>query len=102
MKLSYVYRVALTLVLAILLVKFHVSMAVDCDIMELKPCLDYLDRGSPAPSPDSECCHKLHQQESCLCDFVKNPKYRRYFKYPEAKRIAKVCRITIPDPKTCK
>ena len=101
MKMSYVYRIAIVLVGVILLAKVHESMAVDCDIMKLRPCLQYTDPKTPPPSPDSMCCMYLHQQESCLCDFVKDPKYGKYLNMPGVKRIAKVCHIAIPNPKTC-
>ncbi|KAL4567256.1 hypothetical protein LXL04_022835 [Taraxacum kok-saghyz] len=92
--------IAIVLVGVILLAKVHEGMAVDCDIMKLRPCLQYTDPKTPPPSPDSMCCMYLHQQESCLCDFVKDPKYGKYLNMPGVKRIAKVCHIAIPNPKT--
>lgn len=96
------YGVMVLLVVEILMVKVHVGMAVDCNIIKLLPCYQFInDPTLPAPSPDSECCNNLQMEEPCLCDFAKNPIVGPYLDNPAIKKVADACSVTIPDPKTC-
>ncbi|KFK43095.1 hypothetical protein AALP_AA1G079200 [Arabis alpina] len=72
------------------------SEKVACNVMELQPCLAALQSGGN-PSPD--CCGKLKEQESCLCEYIKNPLFGQYVSSANAQKILGACGVPLP---TCK
>lgn len=97
---SNAFWVMIMLVITILMVGAKMGMAVDCNPEKLSPCLPFII-GNTTPAPDSECCNELHDQNDCLCSYVKNPIYGPILKLPGAKTVADACKVTIPDPGTC-
>ncbi|KAI3818851.1 hypothetical protein L1987_12672 [Smallanthus sonchifolius] len=83
---------AVTLVLLVL-AESHVSMAVTCSPVQLAPCASAISTSSP---PSKACCRKLTQQKPCLCQYIKNPSLRNYVTSPNAKKVARICRVAIP------
>ncbi|KAK3409393.1 non-specific lipid-transfer protein 2P [Eucalyptus grandis] len=65
-----------------------------CDASRLLPCLPAF--GSPYVQPTAECCGRLKEQQPCLCDFMKDPRYRKYVDSPRAKEILQTCQIPYP------
>ncbi|KAI7749610.1 hypothetical protein M8C21_030123 [Ambrosia artemisiifolia] len=83
---------AATLVLLVLAYS-HVSMAVTCAPAQLAPCASAISSSSP---PSKLCCTKLTQQKPCLCKYIKNPSLRSYVTSPNAKKVARICRVAVP------
>ncbi|KAK9065268.1 hypothetical protein SSX86_016651 [Deinandra increscens subsp. villosa] len=83
---------AATLVLLVLATS-HVSMAVTCNPTQLAPCASAFSSSSP---PSKLCCSKLKQQKPCLCKYIKNPSLRSYVTSPNAKKVARTCRVAVP------
>ncbi|OWM84645.1 non-specific lipid-transfer protein 2-like [Punica granatum] len=69
------------------------AVAVTCDAKELLACLPAFE-GSPTPS--SECCSKLKEQQPCLCGYLKDPNLKKYWGSPKAKTIADACGVPYP------
>ncbi|KAJ0771012.1 putative bifunctional inhibitor/plant lipid transfer protein/seed storage helical [Helianthus annuus] len=67
-----------------------------CDPSQLLPCLKSITYGIPPPPM---CCSKLKQQKSCMCGYIKNPKFAKYVKSPNAKKTMKACHAPIPKCK---
>ncbi|KGN53815.1 hypothetical protein Csa_014873 [Cucumis sativus] len=67
--------------------------AVNCNPMEMRPCLPALESSVP---PTAECCEKLKEQEPCFCAYLKSPVFKPYLESPNAKKIATSCRVPIP------
>ncbi|KAK1440618.1 hypothetical protein QVD17_06447 [Tagetes erecta] len=95
--------IALPLLVVILVVGATHSEAVDeavpCDPRQLMPCLGSIMHGTPPPPL---CCKKLKLQKPCMCGYIKNPQFRKYVKSPNAKKVSKICHVTMPKckPKT--
>lgn len=68
--------------------------AVTCNVMELSPCRDAITTGAP---PLKACCDKLKEQESCLCGYIKDPRFSGYVNSPNSKQIETACGV--PKPK---
>ncbi|KAI3808466.1 hypothetical protein L1987_24417 [Smallanthus sonchifolius] len=89
--------VALPLLVAVLVVGVTQSaateVAVTCEPTQLLPCLKSIMQGTPPPPL---CCTKLKAQKPCMCGYIKNPKFAKYVKSPNAKKVAKACHVTIP------
>ncbi|KAM0008349.1 putative bifunctional inhibitor/plant lipid transfer protein/seed storage helical [Helianthus debilis subsp. tardiflorus] len=101
MKMSYASLVATMLPMTILMVQVNVGMAIECNPVKLvPPCYSFVT-GNTTPPPDSECCNVLHDQNKCLCLYVRNPLYQPFLSMPGIKTVAQACSIKIPDPKTC-
>ncbi|KAI3735870.1 hypothetical protein L6452_15392 [Arctium lappa] len=80
-------------VLLLLLAESHVTMAVTCAPTQLAPCAKAISSSSP---PSKLCCTRIKQQRPCLCKYIKNPSLRGYVTSPNAKKVAKICRVPIP------
>lgn len=72
------------------------TAAVTCEPTQLFPCLRSFTSGTPPPPL---CCKKLKQQKPCMCGYIKNPKFAKYVKSPNAKKVAKACHVKIPKCK---
>ncbi|GAU46076.1 hypothetical protein TSUD_180120 [Trifolium subterraneum] len=68
--------------------------AVDCNPLELRPCLGAITSNTP---PSAECCNKLKEQIPCLCGYIKNPVLSPYVGSPGAKRVASSCGVATPQ-----
>ncbi|MFS8023649.1 putative bifunctional inhibitor/plant lipid transfer protein/seed storage helical [Helianthus anomalus] len=77
----------------LVLAQSHVSMAVTCAPTQLAPCASAISSSSP---PSTLCCTKLQQQKPCLCKYIKNPSLRNYVTSPNAKKVARICRVAVP------
>lgn len=95
MKVSYLL-VFSAAVLSLTLVSgpLYVAEAVDCNVIELLPCLPAIT--TPAP-PTEECCAKLKEQEPCLCGYLKDPQYSKYISLPGAQKISTACGVPFPQ-----
>lgn len=67
---------------------------VTCTAMELEPCLSAFTSGE---KPTGECCTKLDEQKPCLCDYIKNPAYKKYVDSPNARKVLAACNIPLPS-----
>ncbi|KAI3980435.1 hypothetical protein MKX01_038607 [Papaver californicum] len=83
---------ALALFAMMMMSNMSVSMAA-CQATELQPCLSAITSPTPA-SP--LCCTKLKQQQSCLCQYVKDPNFGKYVNSPNAKKMLQKCGVAIP------
>ncbi|GAA0175795.1 hypothetical protein LIER_28903 [Lithospermum erythrorhizon] len=79
------------MVLVVLVGEAKQTKAVDCDATKLAPCLPAFQDGS---APTSSCCKNLKEQEPCLCQFAKDPNYKKYVDSPNSKKIAAACKVT--------
>ncbi|PIN16469.1 hypothetical protein CDL12_00270 [Handroanthus impetiginosus] len=84
----------LAAMVVVLVAEVHETVAVNCNVVELTPCLGAI-RGSEDPSPD--CCSKLKEQVPCFCGYINNPILRPYVDSPNAKKVAAIC--DVPTPK---
>lgn len=66
---------------------------VTCDPIALQPCLPAVMSGS---QPTTECCGKLKEQQSCFCDYIKNPIVGQYLSDATARRILGACSVPYP------
>ncbi|CAH8357894.1 unnamed protein product [Eruca vesicaria subsp. sativa] len=56
-------------------------------------CLPAYESGSP---PSAECCGKLKEQESCFCDYLKNPVLAPYIDSQSGRKVLAACGIPYP------
>ncbi|KAK9071400.1 hypothetical protein SSX86_009974 [Deinandra increscens subsp. villosa] len=100
MKFSKVFALPLLFVVVLLAVIVTqteaVEEAVACDPRQLMPCMSSIMHGTPPPAL---CCSKLKQQKPCMCGYIKNPKFAKYVKSPNAKKVAKACHVKTPKCK---
>ncbi|KAI3780845.1 hypothetical protein L2E82_10838 [Cichorium intybus] len=89
---SYIAVCVVALLLAVL-AQSQVGMAVTCAPTQLAPCATAISSASP---PSKLCCTKIKQQRPCLCKYIKNPSLRNYVTSPNAKKVARICRVPIP------
>lgn len=95
--------IALPLLVVVLVVgvthSVAVTEAVACEPTQLLPCMSSILHGTPPPPI---CCKKLKEQKPCMCGYIKNPKFAKYVKSPNAKKVSKICHVTVPKckPKT--
>lgn len=102
MNVPYVYGIAMILFGTLFLVKTQGGItSLYCDIEKLIPCLQYGDPAVRPPTRDSECCRNIHEQEPCLCMFWRDPEFQEEFDTPGAARVARFCRITLPNAAIC-
>ncbi|VVA95195.1 unnamed protein product [Arabis nemorensis] len=64
-----------------------------CDPMQLSPCLDTITKGS---EPSDLCCAKVHEQQHCVCQYLRNPNFKSFLNSPNAKKIAIDCHCPYP------
>lgn len=91
-------RASYTAICATLLLLFATEtqlsvMAVTCNPAELSPCLSALTGPS---EPTKLCCTKLKVQEPCLCEYLKNPDFRKYLDTGNADKVSKACGVPFP------
>ncbi|KAF8010194.1 hypothetical protein BT93_J0968 [Corymbia citriodora subsp. variegata] len=67
----------------------------ECDASQLAPCLPAVM--PPFLPPTDACCSGLREQQPCLCDYLKDPRYRRYVESPRAKKILEDCQVPYPQ-----
>ncbi|KAL3844901.1 hypothetical protein ACJIZ3_002304 [Penstemon smallii] len=97
MKKSSAANIGVWLVVALVVVlvaEVKDADAVNCNPMELGPCLGAFQGGG---NPSPQCCGKLKEQQPCLCGYMKNPMFRPYVGSPNANMIAARCGVTIPN-----
>ncbi|KAI3900043.1 hypothetical protein MKW98_000943 [Papaver atlanticum] len=83
---------AVALFVMMMMSNMSVSRAA-CVAMELQPCLSAIATSAP---PTALCCAKLKQQQSCLCQYVKDPNLGKYVNSPNAKKMVQKCGVAIP------
>lgn len=66
---------------------------VACVAAELKICVPAAQAGT---KPSTECCGKLKKQKSCLCGYIKDPKYRQYVSSGGARKVLAACGVPYP------
>ncbi|KAI7758153.1 hypothetical protein M8C21_010600 [Ambrosia artemisiifolia] len=64
-----------------------------CHPRQLQPCWKPIRLGIPPPPL---CCTRLKKQRSCMCGYFKNPKIAKFWRSPNAKKVAKACLVRIP------
>ncbi|CAL0318882.1 unnamed protein product [Lupinus luteus] len=83
----------MVLVFTLLLeVSFKVD-AVNCNLVELSPCLQAITSNVPPPSI---CYEKLREQIPCLCGYLQNPNVKQYLNFPGARRVSSSCGVPFP------
>ncbi|KAI3833114.1 hypothetical protein MKX03_021392 [Papaver bracteatum] len=90
---SYLVTFAAVALFAMMMMSNMSVSRAACVATELQPCLGAIT--SPAP-PTALCCTKLKQQQSCLCQYVKDPNLAKYVNSPNAKKMAQKCGVPIP------
>ncbi|KAI3833113.1 hypothetical protein MKX03_007460 [Papaver bracteatum] len=90
---SYLVTFAAVALFAMMMMSNMSESMAACVAAELQPCLSAIT--SPAP-PTPLCCTKLKQQQSCLCQYVKDPNLDKYVNSPNAKKMAQKCGVPIP------
>ncbi|KAK1439085.1 hypothetical protein QVD17_04900 [Tagetes erecta] len=78
---------------ALIMSQVHVSVAANCNYMELVVCAGAVT--SPEP-PSSDCCAKVKEQTRCFCAYLQNPTLRQYVTPRDAQRVAKQCGVALP------
>lgn len=63
-----------------------------CAVTDLAPCLPAVQGGSP---PSTDCCTKLKDNQSCFCDYLKDPLVGPYMS--AAKKVLTACGVPIPS-----
>ncbi|KAE9467085.1 hypothetical protein C3L33_01004, partial [Rhododendron williamsianum] len=91
MKASYIVAVFSVLVL-FLGYEAQVTMAVACNPSALSSCAGAITSSTP---PSKLCCSKLQEQKTCLCQYTKNPKLKKFLASPNAKKVATTCGVAV-------
>ncbi|XP_019089524.1 PREDICTED: non-specific lipid-transfer protein 2P-like [Camelina sativa] len=63
-----------------------------CVLADLLICKSAVTTESP---PSKECCAKLKEQQSCFCDYLKDPSAGQYI--TAAKKVLAACDIPFPS-----
>ncbi|EOA15675.1 hypothetical protein CARUB_v10006242mg [Capsella rubella] len=63
-----------------------------CAVEDLQVCKSAVTTESP---PSMECCAKLKEEQSCICDYLKDPSVSQYI--TAAKRVLAACDIPLPS-----
>ncbi|KAL4578858.1 hypothetical protein LXL04_014989 [Taraxacum kok-saghyz] len=79
--------------LVMVLAQSEVGVAVTCNPTQLAPCAAAI---SSSASPSRLCCTKIKQQRPCLCTYIRNPSLRNYVTSPNAKKVARICKVSVP------
>ncbi|CAJ2651469.1 unnamed protein product [Trifolium pratense] len=85
---------AMLLMVVLMVEVATIAEAVNCNPLELSPCLGAITSDSP---PSAECCNKLKEQIPCLCEYIKNPMLSPYVNSPGSKRVASACGVDTPQ-----
>ncbi|KAK8518900.1 hypothetical protein V6N13_017835 [Hibiscus sabdariffa] len=91
---SFVALCVVVMAVVLFLGEIHTAEAVICNPTELRPCTPALT--TPA-DPTPICCSKLHEQQPCLCEYMRNPGLKPYVDSPNARRVASFCKIPWPQ-----
>ncbi|KAL3637783.1 hypothetical protein CASFOL_018231 [Castilleja foliolosa] len=91
MKSGAINVVAAWCLVVVLVAEIHQTVAVECNLIDLKVCAKVV-RGEP-PSP--KCCSKLKEKLSCYCDYLKVPTLGPYDSIIFRQALA-TCAITLP------
>ncbi|KAL8549855.1 hypothetical protein ACS0TY_008626 [Phlomoides rotata] len=86
-----VARWCVVVIVVVLVVAVHETAAVDCNPLQLSPCLEAISEGK---DPSAECCSRLKEQQPCFCGYLKNPVLKPYFDSPNAKKVRSVCGLS--------
>ncbi|KAL8193749.1 hypothetical protein R6Q57_026441 [Mikania cordata] len=84
--------IAISVLAVALSVSATQTITMKCDPKQLVPCLRPIMSGIPPPLI---CCSKLKEQKSCLCRYIKDPKFAKYVKAPGAKKVMKICNVHV-------
>lgn len=79
--------------MAAVLTRARLAEAMSCNPMAMKACLPAIKSSEP---PTAECCKRVKEQESCFCEYLKNPILKPYLNSPNAKKIAASCGVAFP------
>lgn len=63
-----------------------------CVPNELKPCIPAAKTGKPS----TECCGVLKKQQSCLCGYIKDPKFSPYVNSKYTHQVLATCGVPYP------
>ncbi|KAI3913853.1 hypothetical protein MKW92_051638 [Papaver armeniacum] len=88
--------IAAFVLFAVMMSEMPVSMAA-CQITKLTPCLTAFSSSITRPTKD--CCRKLKTQLPCLCIYAKYRHLSKYVTSPNARRVARLCKVTVPKCK---
>ncbi|TMW91045.1 hypothetical protein EJD97_014868 [Solanum chilense] len=83
----------LVFAIALFLGELLVTAQVKCNVMELSSCAPAILSSEP---PTMTCCTKLKEQESCICEYSKNPIAKPYVNSTRAQIVIKTCKVSIP------
>ena len=83
----------MVMVVVILAAEAGVTKAVNCNAVELSPCLGAF---TSSAAPSEACCNKLREQKPCLCGYLRNPNLKPYVNSPNARRVSTTCRVPFP------
>ncbi|KAI3930695.1 hypothetical protein MKX01_037141 [Papaver californicum] len=90
---SYLFVFAALALFAVMMMnQMPVSMAA-CEVTQLSPCLNAISSNA---NPTATCCSRLRSQVPCLCTYAKNPNLSKYVTNPNARRVAKICKVAVP------
>ncbi|KAJ8753720.1 hypothetical protein K2173_026396 [Erythroxylum novogranatense] len=92
MKSSYVAICTLFLML-IMAAEVQVTLAVTCNPTELSPCVSAITSNSP---PSQLCCDKIKEQKPCLCQYLNDPRLKKFVDSPNARKVASTCGTPYP------
>ncbi|TVU48641.1 hypothetical protein EJB05_08282, partial [Eragrostis curvula] len=85
--------VALVMVVLVVAAGSGAASAASCNAGSLAACVPAITSGT---SPTAGCCSNLKAQQSCFCQFAKNPAYGRYINSPNARRTVASCGLSVP------
>ncbi|KAL9372408.1 hypothetical protein Peur_034652 [Populus x canadensis] len=80
--------------LVLLLAKEYAEVdAVTCSPAQLSSCVNAITSSTP---PTNLCCSKIKEQKPCLCQYLKNPKLKKFINTPNARKVASTCGTPFP------
>ncbi|KAF5748004.1 non-specific lipid-transfer protein AKCS9-like [Tripterygium wilfordii] len=68
--------------------------AVVCNPRVLEPCTWAIMSLTP---PSSQCCVKVREQSSCLCEYLRQPQLWPFFNSPNTRLVASSCGVPFPN-----
>nr|CAB3497307.1 unnamed protein product [Digitaria exilis] len=86
-------QVVVAVALLLLVASAGCASAASCSVGQLAVCAPAIESGS---KPSSGCCSNLKAQQSCFCQYIKNPSLGRYVNSPNARKTLTSCGITPP------
>ncbi|PKI48335.1 non-specific lipid-transfer protein 2-like [Punica granatum] len=90
MKAAYIVVFLLVLLAA---EQAEIAEGVTCKPTELSSCVSAITSSTP---PSKLCCSKIREQKPCLCQYLKNPKLKKFVNTPNARKVAQTCGTPFP------